>query len=1167
MLKNKEDDFLGDHITNNIKYADNEWQAQGTVDRGSAYTKESILHLLFEGFDYKKDLGDYEKYIARASTKLVTSTDLKGASNYVAAKLQHDLYLLDTLYYISTSTSCNKNIFDVSTFLKKGIAVSNPVYDDRSKVDVIELIPRDFASNPATKDIKVIDILKFLSPYYYTGEFTVTSEIGKTEVTMQFNSKSSDTSQLSVDDIVAQLGNIINRYNKDYTFETLKRKEQGEADPFGEDIIKASHRQILNMKLSDFLTALSEQTVAVNGVNTNVKEVFLKDFTLNLHDINTIKMPFNRRGSVQKNNTVLTEDSDFRTYLTRFLANSVSENVYENVDSTAKVDLHYQEFLNDILEEALYANLKNVDPVYPGRTTVDTQLETDSDLATRFFSSGSKYVNTISKDKLADRSSLETFARIVDNANALIALYCPDVYTGYSTTNPPEASWGIYYLNEENTENLFQNKDETYKVYNNVLLGYRLADALISLRTCIGGFLFLERYANSDTVTDTVYTITKDIPISQRDKSAFFSDFIESKESFYPAISMLNNIYQFAHGLAVTSTEREVDSSYSYEFAPEIRKWLENECIIFKGPVYGDYVEELNFLQDLTPDSDVHFNNLRVKKTEIPYRRFQDSKYEVPFVEQTAPLLNNTKDNEIGIGVYGSDAFAGIGNMKGRDEKQSRNTLPPFIYDYDKGEQADEMATVVDKRVLNKSSRKQRIRAKQGTIVAEDGIVSPTIDELWTFLKYLTESDGSGVDSNINERLPKFFGVKKDAIGEAFGSSSPKAGFITNSKNSIVTNRLNPLYTANSNEKVIDILNWEPVKNPEPALSYSSEARVELQFGGYEVTRYIEKIYDYEVHPFSRRSNIYDSSLYEFNTEDSNDFNNVTGYLEKIYNQAILSFDLVNEPNTTTLYVDSKLLEAHPLENSKDVENKEIFSKTNDNKLKSDSNPVHATTERQKAFRDVARLLNYHDVDKAKTKYIEENGVRKDTSYHNHFKKYLENPKNLKEIERDLETIRQNLQTLAEFMVSTYAPLGYADRAKNRGTLHQLHKNAYDWLSTWIADVNETISKFEEDSTYHVTIKLKELTDSLNDINRTLSIVEADKKVTFDDGPYIDRYLHDWYDHFVLDLNTNVEQHLSGKHPMYRVNETLLSETYLAADGTWRSVHEHVTLPVIFDEH
>ena len=66
MLKDKEDNFLGDLITNNIKYADNEWQALGTTDRTSMYLSEPILDLIFENQIYDRDTGKY-KYIPRAS--------------------------------------------------------------------------------------------------------------------------------------------------------------------------------------------------------------------------------------------------------------------------------------------------------------------------------------------------------------------------------------------------------------------------------------------------------------------------------------------------------------------------------------------------------------------------------------------------------------------------------------------------------------------------------------------------------------------------------------------------------------------------------------------------------------------------------------------------------------------------------------------------------------------------------------------------------------------------------------------------------------------------------------------------------------------------------------------------------------------------------------------
>ena len=96
MLKNKEDNFLGDNITHNIKYGDNEWQAHGTIDREPAYTKESILNLIFEEYQYNTEKGEYNFYIPRASVQNTLG------KNFIGAKLTHDISVLDTRYYSST---------------------------------------------------------------------------------------------------------------------------------------------------------------------------------------------------------------------------------------------------------------------------------------------------------------------------------------------------------------------------------------------------------------------------------------------------------------------------------------------------------------------------------------------------------------------------------------------------------------------------------------------------------------------------------------------------------------------------------------------------------------------------------------------------------------------------------------------------------------------------------------------------------------------------------------------------------------------------------------------------------------------------------------------------------------------------------------------------------
>lgn len=1188
MIKNKDDDFSGDEITNNIKKAENGWQLHGTVDRGAVYTKEPLLDLIFEGFNYDRNIGDYKDYVARASTSLITSNtssdeETSSTKNFVGAKLQHDLYLLDSKYYTSSSTACSKNIYSVENFLKKAIAVSNPIYDANSKYE----------------ELKLLDVSKNSSGVWVYGS-TLKNKITVGDVLYQILPEHYNDSLTSSNNISAsQIGVILDRYLKNITADKIKTTTDGVfkyssvITSFGGGLtINSTTSQVANVVLKkdlvDFLNII--RSIKIDNTKT-AADLFIEDFTLHLHNPDTIKMPFSKRGNDTKiidgNSTTIPESLDVLTSETRFMSNCITQDIY--TDEYSAVSLNYRETLNDLVEEAIFGNPEDTDVFYTGRSTIAAEYETSLGLTNDTISGKYAYLfQTINTDA-ADKSNLESFVKNIDNISKSITLFCADVFANINmSSNPPTKAWGIFYVNEENTENLFQDKDNSYKIFNNIILGYWLVDALICMRTPLGGFLKLKSLSTSNN-TNLTNTIAQDIPLIKRTQSKVYSDFLSGIYNFYPSVSALNNLYKIGHGIIVSNIEMKGSADngqyYCYDLATPIKEWLRTECILFKGPVYGDYVEELNFMQDLTPDSKVTFTNLTLKKTEIPYTRYQDSKYEVPFVEQTAPLLNNTKDNQKGFNVFNNNSLAGIGDIKGNDSTKSRKTEPPFLYDYDKGDEENLLATKVDKRILDNNGSKQRVNSKSGNLTVEGRILSPTIDELWTFLKYLTESDGSGTDKDVNERLPSFYGIKKSS--QIYNGKDSSGKDITENTFNVSdtlspANRLNPLATNYDKEEVIDILGWKPVATKESRLHYSSSYRPELLFGGYTVTRYVDKIYDYMVLPFNRRTSTLnkDGSIYEYNTEFStthssstkdanNNLNNTTGYLEKIYNQAILGFDLMQAWSTgeiTTSAVDADILFANALENPVNSNSTtlvkgtaagvSIFSSTNDDKLITTNKPIHSTVERKKAFDDIANILNYHYAD----------GKNINSSLHNHYKEYLNNPKNLKEIERDLETIRQNLQTLAEFMVSSYTLLGYADRGTNRGTLSQLHRNAYEFIATYLPEKNNTKATVT-DKVYNTDLTLDKLSNTLNNTSDNLTVVNLDKKVVFEDGDYQNRYFYNKYDTGVIDLDSNVNTNTRARHPIYRANETLMSEVYLAADGTWRSIHEHTVLPVLYDEH
>lgn len=1146
MQKKQNDTYTGDAITSNIKYADNEWQAHGTVDRGTMFLNEPLLGLLYAGKKYDKDIGDYKDYVPRGSMATTEGLDANATAlarakfNIEPARLSHDLLLLDATYYVSTSNSSLVNIFDVDTYIKKAISVANPLYDDHTNYKVIHLIDPE----KVDENLTVLQFLEKVHPKAYTGDGTVSRD---------------------------DLGVVLDRYS----------------------ILKGDENFILtgDTTVKEFLSHRDEDTLMGQAAKT-----FYEDFTLHEHDPLSIRNPFDVRSEERR-----------QYYLSRFLANTVSHSL-----GVSETGLGYYEILNNMIEDATFHSYGADSDTWPQRVFRAEDLQWSPENAYVWTSSlvgddnehlpivdddstkDNKYIGIFRRflSSKASRANYKEYLRRMNLAISSISKYCIDVYVDWDTSDPTSIrdSWGIHLLNEESTTNLFQDNSHNYRLFNTAALGYKLADALISLRTFLGGFYHMFSAVGDEAEAET-YVIPYDTPIYERivnttpigslcNKNVDWNGSGENpfyRQKTYITIDTLNTLYRIGHGKEAEVARSEAYQS-SYTFEDEIKEWLSTETLMIKTPVYGDYVEELNFMQDLNPDSDVNFSNLRIKKTSIPYKNAQDSKYEEPFMMRTNPLINREKDNEKGFGVHASEALAAVGDNPdklnwGDENKKTTHVIPPFLYDFDKED--EEQFLEEDERYVGPKGSKQRVANPRGNSVIESRIESPTIDELWTFLKYLTEADGNVNDSN---RLPSFFGIDKNFIKDSLIS---KEDF---------RNTVNPMASEDNNRKVIDILNWHIIPDTElpPYFSPDNEEYKELRLGGYEVTEYIDKIYDYEVRPFSRRVSKKDGDKYEYDTEAqfdesiegkySNSLDYATGYLEKLYNETIANFALYNAlEGNENLSNAAEIVSIFEDENYDDYFNAEVdkLIKTPTSERKLPYAQSQWSNQRVKAFTLLSRILNYHKADG-------ENDLvdGKDTSYHNHYKHYMNHPKNLKSIERDLEAIRQNLQSLAEFALATFSSMGYADRSTNRGTLHQLHRNSFDFNSTLIgtdkfngpislADLNNTIED-EPNALYNFSVavyKGDDLANSLNNlvepkVEGKLLVSAMDRKVVYEDGEFAERYKETVYDHNIIDLRGPTVNSRALKE-RYSPNETVLSEVYLAADGTWRSIHEHPVAPIL----
>ena len=877
-----------------------------------------------------------------------------------------------------------------------------------------------------------------------------------------------------------------------------------------------------------------------NAMSAETQLKFIDDFSLSLHDKDSVKIPYYTMRGISQ----LSGVEKFKFF----------SRLYPNLSVINKnIAAGYVEKMSTLAEDYLSSNLSYgsaEDAVLKG-----VAIDQTSSAELQLIKTGTLASDAEAKTQLVDFDILpdDDIYDVTNCVNALSSIadsfrlggynkFLPPLFLGYTDDVNFKDSAGIHLVVEEDKSTVFREDDvENFTIYSGLVLGYRLVDNLISQRTFLGSMFNLIFNSAGASNNATMPNGWEKLPLNKMSQKKAVTDFAkdfvaDGSYKGYVTVDMLGALFYLGHSDKTFTdySERLREMGYFAEdytdFMSPIQDWLENETFLFKAPIYGDYVEELQFMQDLHPDANPQFTGLRIKKTDLKYKRFQDSKYEHPYVEGTLPLINLTP-GEPDWKAHATEAIPALGirfvNLHGDPNVRSQSTVPPFLYDYDKdgvyapGNKDASAIAPLDARSAQSTSGgliNQRVNHKEGDLEVEGRIKSKTIEELWQYLKYLSES--TGIRSDVaGTDLPSFFGIYADQIGLAPSDNST----LRLPQNEII--RVNPRVDSTADRQIIDILDWEPIFDTEHYDPYyNSKDHPEYQLGGYKVNKAITKVIDYAILPFSRSLKT-DGDVYEYGTE-TGPYMTVTGYLTQLWNNFELGLAAEGIKGRDLPY---KELDAFDTDL--------VFV---DEKVKRSGQMLQESVNRRKAFDKIATLLNWDEGE----------------SRHNHFKEYLEHPKNLKTIERDLESIRQNLQMLSEYAVLNFAVMGFADRGTNRGTLHTLHRNSFDFNDAYLEDASSLPSN-----------------DTLNNVADTLNVAELDKKVVFADGDFATRYKHDYYDASRLNLsdpklNVRTTADRTAEDPVvrYAPNITLLSEVYLAGDGTWRSVHEHLIAPIIDDE-
>ena len=1037
MQKTRED-FVGSTITQNVKYSDNAWQCYGSVDRRSVYTSENILDLILENITYDRDKSAYS-YQPRASA---------GNTVYPAV-LSHDIILVNALAYQSTNTVSYSTIQNLQNFLSYAILITNPVYNSLSKTKVIKLI--DLNTWESLPNVTLLDFANC-----FLGDLTDTGD-----------PRTQTARDQGIDNFIK---NLLGKYVS--------------------TTVKAS------------LSADTTLAVFASAVESNnKKDAFESDFGLWLHDPRSVKLPFYDRKDSEEEYS-----SNIVNYFSRVLANTSLSGVTTNTLSK-----YYIEKLSDKFEDAISKDgaLKK---------GLGTGLD-EAGISTEQKDTNDKVVSVSGYDFRGDLDEERAYIlakSVIVNREAMMGgygEYIPKLYLGELEASDPLSyhnSFGIHLINPLDKTTIFREDDSKYSVYGSLIIGYNYVDALLTQRTFLGSALsFLSSTTSADNAFNSdgvanMPTLNYTDDMQHILKSTYYEYCLrtygkmpDNSAGVYYSLNALARIALLGKGHNPSSIASDMSETLrgGFKFVGDLEglgSWLQNETFLVKAPIYGDFVEPVNFDQDLHPNSSVVFKHLRLHKSINRISPYDDSKTEVPYISKTAPLISLSKE-EKGFGKLASDALPGLGNESSDVEGIGAKTSPAYFYDYNKGE--EEEVLIADPKSETNGS-KQRVRSLEGGLSVEGEIESITIDEIWTALKLLLEASGN---TDKGYRLPSFFGIKSSSVG-------------VSSTEAVV---LNPKASRPS-DTYIDILDWEPVTvNSEPF--YDSKTTPEKQYKGFQVNKYIPKILDYKVNLFGRSDDTNKKVLdkvYEFNTE-SGDYDDVNNYMIPVLNQTILAFDTKDD---------------------KEWDDKDRV--WNDATWKTKVEDGVRSSQQDKVWSLLHSIFDWNS----------------NETLHNHYKKYLDNPKNLKTIERDLEIIRQNMLAFAEYVATTSVLKGALDRRSNRGTLHTLHRNSYEFDSTFLMD------------------DILHLRDAIEGaIPLSESVVDLDKKVVYKDGNFENRYKHENFDAYTMDVSGKVTNTRTRKNDdgtgRAPANETFLSEVYMGADGLWHSIHEYVILPIVDCEY
>ena len=305
----------------------------------------------------------------------------------------------------------------------------------------------------------------------------------------------------------------------------------------------------------------------------------------------------------------------------------------------------------------------------------------------------------------------------------------------------------------------------------------------------------LFNYDNTWTAGLVLKSLQDQITYSRSNSTGFFKVitdgkfWINTEQTGYnkTAPNFGNDIVQF-----VFSTLPSIIDNKNYSFSSAIPKgslWrqiLEHTFIWIKSPIFGDYIMPNVFNQDLNQDADVKHRNIVLSVTSDFNRYDLDTDglvkdiSSLPYVPVASPSvdiltrklagldknknLSSLTDNEINrIIDKGDEDNSVIGGILMASETRSgdEHITQPGYWDPESKRDSTEYQLSADSTERN-LRHLPTIIPSTGNLFMDGRILSPTIDELWVYLKELTSGRKSDVFLDANNATQ----YRKDSVAD-----------------------------------------------------------------------------------------------------------------------------------------------------------------------------------------------------------------------------------------------------------------------------------------------------------------------------------------------------------------------------------------------------------------